>query len=340
MNQGTCGRDPAQSIHDASDFVGDGEVACCATNSHSIDIPDRRHYSRGLNDGELAADYYLPWSIGHAVALYVWPKETMTAEMPSNIEEYKQWLREKQNVLITTKDETYYGLVTQKAKADFEKSKFWVSLLNNLEAFSLEYTASSGYPLMPSAELPTILVKSFNSLLLKTYRKNVLENSNWPNEPPGGWLLPSNWLSKINDIVRTLMIVKYLDAIEFLVGKIQILCNTAGLSCAAKLEAREEGYYAAHVYLDLEFEVPRTTWDTERVHMKVEIQLTTQLQEVIRRLLHRYYEERRTRPLREETNWQWDYRSDEFSANYLGHVLHYVEGMIVEIRERQRKVHL
>ena len=35
--------------------------------------------------------------------------------------------------------------------------------------------------------------------------------------------------------------------------------------------------------------------------------------------------------------WQWDYKSDEFSANYLGHILHYVEGMIVEIREKQKK---
>ena len=27
----------------------------------------------------------------------------------------------------------------------------------------------------------------------------------------------------------------------------------------------------------------------------------------------------------------------EFAANYLGHVLHYVEGMIMDIREKQEK---
>ncbi len=63
--------------------------------------------------------------------------------------------------------------------------------------------------------------------------------------------------------------------------------------------------------------------------------MTTQLQEVIRRLLHTYYEDKR-QSKKEQTKWQWNYNSDEFSANYLGHILHYVEGMIMEVREKQR----
>jgi len=55
------------------------------------------------------------------------------------------------------------------------------------------------------------------------------------------------------------------------------------------------------------------------------------------RLLHKYYEERRKKLKKEDIIWQWDWRSDEFSANYLGHILHYIEGMIMEIREKQRK---
>lgn len=69
----------------------------------------------------------------------------------------------------------------------------------------------------------------------------------------------------------------------------------------------------------------------------IEIQITTQLQEVIRSLLHKYYEDRRKGVEAEGTKWQWDYKSDEFVANYLGHILHYVEGMIMDIREKQRK---
>jgi len=31
-----------------------------------------------------------------------------------------------------------------------------------------------------------------------------------------------------------------------------------------------------------------------------------------------------------------DYKSPEFSSNYLGHIIHYVKGMIVEIRDKEK----
>ena len=40
--------------------------------------------------------------------------------------------------------------------------------------------------------------------------------------------------------------------------------------------------------------------------------------------------------IKKEKIWQWNYKSDEFAANYLGHILHYVEGMIIEIRDKKR----
>ena len=69
--------------------------------------------------------------------------------------------------------------------------------------------------------------------------------------------------------------------------------------------------------------------------MLVEIQITTQLQEVIRRLLHKYYERQRSGRSTSDLKWQWDYKSDEFAANYLGHILHYVEGMIMDVRDKR-----
>jgi hypothetical protein len=58
------------------------------------------------------------------------------------------------------------------------------------------------------------------------------------------------------------------------------------------------------------------------------------LQEVLRKLLHKYYEEKRKREKREDISWQWDYKSEEFAVNYLGHILHYIEGLILEVRDR------
>lgn len=54
-------------------------------------------------------------------------------------------------------------------------------------------------------------------------------------------------------------------------------------------------------------------------------------------MLHKYYEDKRKGIREEDIKWQWDYKSDEFATNYLGHILHYVEGMIMEIREKQKE---
>ena len=120
-------------------------------------------------------------------------------------------------------------------------------------------------------------------------------------------------------------------------NQIQSLCGTHSLPCEFSFEAKEEGYYAAHLYIRPEFEIPEVTWNTKRIKVSIEIQITTQLQEVIRKLLHKYYEQRRKGLGVEKIKWQWDYKSDEFSANYLGHIVHYVEGMIMEIREKQKE---
>jgi hypothetical protein len=180
---------------------------------------------------------------------------------------------------------------------------------------------------------PVILIKPFSSFVEKTYRKNILLNKNWPNEPDEGWILPSNWFSRINDIVRTLIQVKYLDGVDFLINKITSRCENQNISCIHFLEAREEGYYAAHLYIKNQYEIPKMSLGTDKVDINFEIQITTQLQDVIRKLLHTYYKEKRVNS--KDKKWQWDYKSDEFSANYLGHILHYLEGMIMEIRDKE-----
>lgn len=251
-------------------------------------------------------------------------------------DDYAAWLRKEHRLEITDRERTYYSSVTDRIRSAFEKSDLWTELTENLREYDDEYLMRTGYRLLVTAK-PTVDVKTFDSFFLKTYRKNVLDNGNWPDEPSGGWILPTNWYSKINDIVRTLLVVKYLDGVEFMVEKIRSVCEQRGAECNVSLEARGAGYYAAHTYSTQEFEVPKRTWDTERIHVSVEIQITTEMQELIRRLLHKYYDARRKQIKEEDLKWQWDYQSEEFAANYLGHILHYVEGMIMEIREKQKE---
>lgn len=260
----------------------------------------------------------------------------MDNEKPKNIEEYRKWLKTNQKVEISNRTQAHYESVTDKVKLNLGESDFWINLLKNFPNYNAEYEIKTGYPLFIPHLTPKLEIKPFDSFLLKTYRKNIIENKNWPEPPKNGWISPDNWFFRINDIIRTLIEVKYLDGVEFIINKIESYCKKNRKECEVFLEAREEGYYAGHIYTKQEFEVPRVTWDTEKIVFSVEIQITTQLQEVIRKLLHKFYEERR-KMLEPDKNWKWDYKSDEFVANYLGHILHYVEGMIMEIRDKEKE---
>lgn len=260
----------------------------------------------------------------------------MNIDIPKNISEYRIWLKEKHDFEVDEKEETYYDSVTNKIRSAFEKSDLWLTFTNSLQTYNDKYLLDTGYHLLSDFNTK-INIKPFDSFLLKTYRMNILQNTNWPKEPNDGWILPTNWFLKIKDVIRTLLVVKYLDGVVFLLNKTRSLCEEKNSNCAIQLEAKEEGYYAAHLYTKQTFEIPTKTWDTEKIDVNIEIQITTQLQEVIRRMLHKYYEAKRKKIEKEEVKWQWNYTSDEFSANYLGHILHYIEGMIMEIREKQKR---
>ncbi len=258
----------------------------------------------------------------------------METQRPKNIDQYKKWLKECHRVEISTRTKTYYNAVTAKVAADFRASDFWQLLTSELEQINQKYYLRTNYYLLESSP-PELQTKPFDSFLLKTFGQNVLRNGNWPEPPNSGWLLPENWFSRINDTVRTYFVVKYLDGVNFLADQCAERAKAFSYESRVDFEAKEEGYYAAHFYVTFPCEVPREDWDTKDETISVEIQITTQLQEVIRRLLHKYYEQRRAERPTSNVKWQWDYRSDEFATNYLGHILHYVEGMIMEVRDKR-----
>ena len=179
---------------------------------------------------------------------------------------------------------------------------------------------------------------TLQSLIIKAYRKDVLNNSNFPNEPEGGWILPENWFSRVNDILRTTIVVRYIDGVEFLLHRLGSYMEKKGCEFGYDFEARDNGYYAAHSGARIKLCIPRFP-DLEDIPTKVnvEIQVTTQLQTIIKDLLHKYYEQSRKVEADKNYKWQWDYKCEQFTPNYLGHIVHYVEGMIVDIRDKQRE---
>ncbi|MFZ3133721.1 hypothetical protein [Methanothrix sp.] len=253
-----------------------------------------------------------------------------------SIEMYTIWLKENHDIQITGSTGRHYESVARDVKEQLECSIFWVNIATKLKEFEEEYQLTTdGYELFMDLDAPKIKTKPWSSFIEKTFRKNILNNSNWPNAPNEGWVLPENWLSNINDIVRTKFVVKYLDGVEFLMNKLALNGESCGLVCEKSWEARDEGYYALHMNIRQNYLVKEMNWTEETKIISFEIQITTQLQDVIRRLLHEDYEEKRTERVADE-KWQWNYKSEEFSTNYLGHILHYVEGMIMDVREKGR----
>jgi hypothetical protein len=53
----------------------------------------------------------------------------------------------------------------------------------------------------------------------------MLNNENWPKEPLDGWINPANQFWRINDILRTRFVVKYIDGVGFLANKIESHCE-------------------------------------------------------------------------------------------------------------------
>lgn len=266
------------------------------------------------------------------------PKEKIT-QKPLGIEDYKKWLYDQLDIELSHNAETYYNEVTSDMVQQSNDSPFWIQLKENLAKYDQEYQRDQDCFLLAQSEKKIgIIGKPFDSFLWKTYGKNVLENRNWPEKPEGGWILPEDWFTAIHDLARTRFVTKHIDGVKFLAGKIKSLCaQYCMVPCTVDFEGRDEGYYAAHISIEKRFNIPTQGLERKEICSCIEIQVTTELQEAIRSILHKDYIEMRKLPIEERRDIKWEYESDEFFRSYLGHVLHYIEGMIVVARKKQRR---
>lgn len=252
---------------------------------------------------------------------------------PVTIDKYWEWLKDNFSLSSSSLYERYYNTVMTYVENQFCSSDFWNELSNKWDTLNQEYFAKTNYNLF-AEKLERVYIKPYESMVDKTFRKNILLNNDFPNEPKNGWIYPDNPFEQLNDLLRTTIIVKYLDGAEFILEKLREFAEKSNYEFRSDYEAKDKGYYAIHAYIRPEFEVPDINWDTKKIHLWIEIQITTQIQDTIKKLTHKYYEKRRSSVSDDKLAWQWNYKSDEFSINYMGHILHYLEGMIMEIRDK------
>ncbi len=255
-------------------------------------------------------------------------------EKPKDEKEFILWLKSELGFDINDKYRYYFETVVKQMKNDFENSPFWKNLLSELNEINDKYFIKKGVNILMPTNNPIIFAKCIDSLLIKAFRKYILNNENFPKPPNSGWITPENWFESIHDIIRTSITVKYLDGVEFIIEELSNISKNHELVFESSFEAREEGYYAAHFGVSIQLSIPDQNFAPINKNVTVEIQVTTQIQEIIKTLLHKHYEEKRKKELPKDYKWQWDYKSPEFIPNYLGHIIHYVEGMIIEIRDK------
>jgi ppGpp synthetase/RelA/SpoT-type nucleotidyltranferase len=248
---------------------------------------------------------------------------------------YETWLAEH-GVPNINAHRNHYQTVSQEVLRSFNECAFWKNVLPELPNIDDEYLITHKFPLIFNRR-PEIIVKPWQSFLQKTYRKNISTNIAFPNPPEGGWYLPSNWYNRIHDIVRTTITVKYLDGVPLVLEKLKTMANTEALAFDDQLEARIDGYYGAHFNCFKGCEIFTIEWTNIIESVALEIQITTQIKDVIKSLLHKYYEtSRMSNKVSSIVDISWNYENDEFITAYLGHILHYVEGMIINVRDRER----
>lgn len=258
----------------------------------------------------------------------------VSLQKPDSPETFEPWFEQKFSIRLASY-KNYYENTVIDLKNQFVESPFWKKLGDSLNEIDDIFLKEKGVRLFSKAELPNVVTKSYKSLLNKVFRKDVLHNTQFPSSPDNGWITHENWFERIHDLVRTSFEVKYLDGVKFLLERMQNVANETGTVFSYSFEAREEGYYAAHASVKVTMELLNQNWERTPVDVEVEIQVTTELQEMIKGLLHKYYEENRKKIYDSDYKWQWDYSCEQFVPNYMGHIAHYIEGMIVDIRDKQ-----
>jgi ppGpp synthetase/RelA/SpoT-type nucleotidyltranferase len=265
-------------------------------------------------------------------------------EKPENPRKFIIWWNDNFDDMIDLRVRKLYSDVSTFVKYRFDHSDEFMTLIHELRNYDAEYRQSYGYDLlMKKPEEIKLEPKEWDGFISKVWRENVVQNTHWNDEnwdkevcqPNGGWITPSNWFERIHDIVRTRIVVKYFDGVALLVDKMSNHFLGCGCQIKPDWEAREEGYYAAHLNVTRDYEIP-VGLEIQKKKITIEIQVTTQMKDVITELTHKYYERKRETLVQPDIKWQWDYECDEFLPNYIGHMLHYIEGALMQIRNREQ----
>ncbi|PVZ41319.1 hypothetical protein [Pseudomonas sp. CC120222-01a] len=254
---------------------------------------------------------------------------------PEGMDEYILWASE--NIGSSFSDQPLESLYETNMNNIFNgvtQHPFFVGFSNKAKSWLADYNRSTQSDLFTSSHEPKLLIKPYASVVEKTYRQNILWNKGFPSEPKSGWFTHENVYFRFNDLIRGSLVCRFLDGPEFVAEAIRNYAGEHGLDSRQYTQERDDGYYAYHVYIKIPVTIYDIAWAKYNVMIEIEIQITTQLQEVLRSLTHKFYETQRLQITPDKGKWKWDFKSNRFKVGYLSHTLHLLESVILESRDR------
>jgi ppGpp synthetase/RelA/SpoT-type nucleotidyltranferase len=263
------------------------------------------------------------------------PKTAKSAK-PS-FEDYPKWAVDNLKFNFSEETKNRFGANTASLLTQVRTCAFYEELAAFLLEAEREYESKHHVKLLMTKDTPQFVEKSYDSTINKTYRSNILENFKFPNEPRWGWTTHDNVYTQLQDLIRTTIFCRYLDGPAFLAEKLLELAKKHSLQGAeVRSQERDSGYYAYHFYAQLPATFFDEKWGQRKADVTFEIQITTQMQEVLRELSHSFYEEHRI-SLDVDQKWKWDHSAPRFRASLMGHTLHLLEGVLLELRDKKNE---
>lgn len=254
---------------------------------------------------------------------------------PISLEEYLKWAKDSlSSDFNDPRIERLYETNTSNIQNAIMQHDFFVFFSNHASNWQKEYNQKTYSELFMKSHDLRMITKPYLSAIEKTYRMNILWNQNFPEPPEKGWVNHQSMFTQFNDIIRGNLVCRFIDGPDFVARKIIEYAKINKLSVRKYSQEREDGYYAYHVYISLPAKIFDINWNVEDVHIEAEIQITTQLQEVLKELTHKFYEKKRISIEQDTSKWKWDFSSSRFKVSYLSHTLHLLESIILESRDK------
>lgn len=269
----------------------------------------------------------------------------VTPSPKESLKQYEEWLVREELMASLDSARSGYEKNRDLVLEHIARHDFWEQINNNELTWTEEFRNQTTYGLFrPKIGVGLDLVgKPWESYFEKTWRLNILQNRNAPQSPPQPmrwwigdkarrWIKPKD-LYLLNDVVRGTIVVRYLDGVRFLAARLEKLAESMSLPCEVIWQAQSAGHHAAHLYIDFECD-----WIdggvTASETFKVEIQIVTEIRNVVREITHWSYENSRVGERRSgEEQWQWNPFDPAFVPNFLGHLVQYIDGTIVVARD-------